>query len=218
MAYKLNAKFIASLKSSNNGTGYVDSIAVHDNIVKISGWGLVKKNQIYNIPKAIGFSSGGKYLGCCDLTISRPDVCDSLKLDKSLSTCGFEVDIDKSLIHGDPLNEIGCYVIDQDNALCSLHGPFGMVVGEHPAFMEGYSVENATVSKLTGVAISLTSRCNLKCGYCYIKSKEYVACDLGRNIIKNLLNEGSKYHIKEVHFGIMGEPTLDPDLFSLSRQ
>lgn len=75
-----------------------------------------------------------------------------------------------------------------------------------------------TPAKLDFMWLELTSKCNLRCLYCYVKGEvnnNLSNSELDTNFWKKIIKEGSYLNCRKIQF-IGGEPFLRKDLFSLA--
>lgn len=197
--------------------GYVDDVSNVDGNWVVRGWGLIKDGNSFVLPAGIVVMGGTQRVGQGQCSVPRQDVLEAYGVDDSLLSCGFEMDFPLDSDEPEPLNNLCAYVQDNEGGMHPVHGPRGMISGlDYRKFDSLEGQEYITIDKLNGLAISLTSRCNLRCGYCYIKSAEYIPVDMDRVMLSSLHESVDGLGVKEVSLGIMGEPTLDKDFFALS--
>lgn len=202
----------------NCALGYVDSVSNEAGGWTVRGWGLAKVGDVFKMPSRIVVTHETRCVAQGVCTVDRKDVLDAYGIAfEELLPCGFGISLLLGEDCSDPLNNICVYVQDEEGELHPIHGPRGMISGlDYRKFDLLEDQEYIAIDKLNGLAISPTSRCNLRCGYCYIKSSEYVPVDMERQLLSSLSEGVDGLGVKEVHLGIMGEPTIDKDFFSLS--
>jgi tungsten cofactor oxidoreducase radical SAM maturase len=76
--------------------------------------------------------------------------------------------------------------------------------------------EDSTVSipkerRLRRILLELTSRCNLDCPMCFLKSSGEIRGDLEWKVLENLFEQTKRFpNLEWVHFGGVGEPLVHP--------
>lgn len=199
--------------ASQQAEGYLDVIEVVEDSVLVEGWCVDKTSGIQS-PTDIVFYRENRRIHP-DMPVSlieRPDVIRALNCTQI--PCGFSCRLPLHAFQsGAPINNLAVYARLADGGLYSIQGPAGRLCLEHIADLSETTDKKIHISELRGIALSITTRCNLRCEYCNIHSPFYVAEDMPENILDSIVADIKELNVREVHFGIMGEPTVAPLFF-----
>jgi MoaA/NifB/PqqE/SkfB family radical SAM enzyme len=201
----------ASIKNSITslpGIGYLDRVVWGGSTLTMEGWGLVKSaDGEFKIPDRFFVYYDSHCIGYCFPNISRPDVCKAYTLPDSHEECGFQCKFSVSDSTGLE-NRISVH-FESDGDMATLSGPYSCIFPILGHFGE------YNVNSLEGLAISLTTRCDLRCGYCFIQYPNYICQDIEQELLEKLFLGARRFSVKEIHYGIMGEPRVSKKLTRL---
>jgi len=204
------------LEPSSSAIGYLDSINVlNSTSVNITGWALVRNADDLVLPDKIFIAENNHLVGYCKLNIPREDVIDAHGLDSDLICCGFSCDVPVRDIVA-AANSLSAHPLFGAE-LSSIPGPYATVFPSNPLEYK-CQLTDALVrpERMNSLAISITSKCNLKCKYCFIHCAEYIAMDMDNYLLNSIMLQINDLSVNEVHFGIMGEPTVFQKFFDLA--
>jgi MoaA/NifB/PqqE/SkfB family radical SAM enzyme len=209
----------ADLKFTITGRAYCDEIREEDSAVRVSGWALIGELGEFKSPKRFIFAVNRKVIGFGYVNIERPDVLSAVD-DKAPLKCGFTSLLSQRYITGDPINDLTIYAESDSGLLLEVQGPAGMIGVERLSLdSESPSVDTSVaVDSIHGVALILSTKCNLRCSYCNIHSPLYIEHDMDNTTFESILLDLDKLSVKEVHFGVMGEPTIHKNFFEVVRK
>lgn len=113
------------------------------------------------------------------------------------------------------LNSLSVHMDDEHGGLVPLPGPYGCVLPESPIQQPHEVDPYTTITSINSICCQITSKCNLRCKYCYIHSSDYSEADMKTEIIEKIHRGRAKWKIREFNYGIMGEPTTKDDFFKI---
>ena len=212
-------KTLKELKYTRTGKAYCDEICEVDGAVRVSGWALLGQLNEFNRPKRFVLTENRQVIGFCSANVDRPDVLNVIDNNAPLN-CGFTAIIPNCYICGDPINDLAIYAESDTGLLLEVYGPAGMI-GMEKALLdtENYETDSSVVvDSIHGVALIISTRCNLRCIYCDIHSPYYIEHDMDKDTLESIFLGMKKMQVEEVHFGVMGEPTVHKDFWEIARK
>lgn len=204
---------------SDTCIGYIDFINPDANVVAIKGWGLVRKGEEFLTPSHFIIVYDGEVIGKALPNMQREDV--AVVFPGAPELCGFIVEIPGSLVPKNPLDYLAVYVETPDGSLGEMEGPDGLSAPMHPAVLARMPQQLKPLlatPEINGIALSLTSNCNLRCSYCCIQHGDYVFMDMEEGVVENILEQTNAAKMQEVCLGLSGEPTLSKNFVPIAKK
>lgn len=200
------------------GKGYMDYTKIDGNVVTVRGWGLITDdNENLKLPNQFFICLDTQVIGKCSPNVERHDVVSSLSLDTYFLPCGFEATFELGDVAG-VLNALSLHLSDNKNGLVPLPGPYACILPESPLHVADENDKYTIIDKMHTICCQLTSKCNLRCKYCFITSKDYEEGEITNDILSKFMEAKDRYSIVEICYGIMGEPTTRDDFFEIVKK